>query len=539
MAMITAQTTQPDDTSTAAAYDDVPYASHPFPQTNPLSLQGVAKLFGLTAPIPDKARILEIGCASGCNILAIAALYPKSQCVGIDYSAKQIEQGKKDLKELGISNLELKHMSVSDITADFGLFDYIICHGVMSWVPRDVQDKILDVCKANLSKDGIAYISYNTLPGWNSIRSMRDMMLYHTERFSDPATKAQQARQILKFVSEGMRAKNNPMSAMLDRENTLLGKHPDYYLLHDHMEDNNFPFYFHEFMERAGQRGLQYVADVDLEKMFTGNLPTATAEILATSNDIVRTEQYMDFIYDRRFRSTLLCHNDRILNRNIDHTILLQGFLTSRFTYPADFKDHDISSNQSLPFPTPGGMTLNSSDPVVLAMLQIFMELQPQPIRIADLAERVQEKLRKAKSPLPQGDKTALENVLCTHALRNIFLGAMHFYLQDMPFIATVSEKPMLSALARNQAGRQGWITTQRQEAITLTIFDKVFIPHVDGTHSVKELEGILLPYFKSKALVMNDNNAPVTDIAVIKAKIPDIVKFTLQRFAELGLLVK
>ena len=525
-----------DTVSSHAAYDETPYVSHAFPQTNPLLLQGIAKLFGLTAPDPQHARILEIGCASGGNIMSVANNFPESQCVGIDYSKRQIEVGNADKAAAGIANLELKHLSVMDVTKDFGTFDYIICHGVLSWVPAEVQDKILEVCANNLSQDGVAFISYNTLPGWNHVRSVRDMMLYHTSRFADAPTKANQARQLLKFVGDAMKANSNPMAALLEQEFKLLSPHPDSYLLHDHMEENNFPFYFHELMERAGGKGLQYLADASLETMYSGNLPPEFAEVLATSNDLVRTEQYMDYISNRRFRNTLLCHKDRILSRNLQPDMLRDGLVRSYFTYPEGFAQHDITSRAQLQFKSPNNMTLTSDDTVNQAMLQVLMEHKTMPVRVADITAQVRAKLTNVKYA---GEEQALESRICSWLMRYVFIGAIGYLVQNFPCATSVSKKPAISKLARLQAAKQNWVSGKRQESLTLEAFDNVLIPFVDGTNDADALLKLILPHFASNQLTLNENGVPITDESVLKEKLVPVIANKLQRYAEIGLLEK
>jgi len=522
-----------------AAYDDVPYVSHAFPQTNPVLLQGIAKIFGLSTVSPDKARILEIGCASGGNILTLANNYPKSKCVGIDYSERQIALGKSEMAAGGITNLELKHMSVMDVTKDFGTFDYIICHGVLSWVAPEVQDKILEVCSANLAEDGVAFVSYNTLPGWNSVRSVRDMMLYHTERFADAPTKASQARLMLKFVGDAMRAKNNPTADFLEREFALLEKQPDAYLLHDHLEENNFPFYFHEVMARAGAKGLQYLADTSLDMMFSGNLPADVAKQLAASDDIVRTEQYMDYITNRRFRNTLLCHKDRILNRNIQPPVLQDGYVISQFSFPEGFENHDIASQQPVEFKTPGGMTLTSNQSLCLALMQVLKETKSAPVSVKDVFARVEEKCLKANIFKPGQDQKIVEEQTGLQILRYIFLGGIAFVLHPFHRVSVVSKKPMISKLVRHQAANQGWVSGGKQESVIIDPLDTKLIPYIDGTHDEAALNALMLPHFTSNEISMNENGQPIGNLAIIQERLANIIPDKLQRYAALGLLEK
>lgn len=521
------------------SYDDVPYNSYPFAQTSPELIQGIAKIFGLNAPAPATARVLEIGCASGGNIISIAARFPESQCVGFDYSKRQIDDGIKVIEQVGLKNVQLKHLSATDVTKELGEFDYIICHGVISWVPAEVREKIVQICSENLSKDGVAYVSYNTLPGWNSVRSVREMMLYHTAGYQTPAEKAQAARQVLKFVGDAMRANGNPTSAVVDRELELLNSQADSYLLHEHLEDTNHQYYFHEFMSLAGKFNLQYLAETSLEKMFSGNFSKEVAQVLATSADIVRTEQYMDYIYDRRFRSTLLCHKDRILKRNIDPMQVAEGYIYNRYTFPAGFASHVINSGTMCQFSAASGMTMSTDDPLVLALLQSLLEHSGAPVSVPKLVNATTEKLKKIKHPITGESKEIITGSLCEGILRHIFLGGIAFYSSAPNYATEVSAKPCVTDLARFQAENWNWCSGLRMEHFILNPFDKKMIPLVDGKHDKKAICAALEPHFASGELQMSENNQPLTDMQTVKQRIPEFVEASLQRFAELGLLVK
>src|SRR4051794_35074498 len=113
----------------------MPYESVPFPQTQPARLAAVAHVFSLAAPSPRTARVLELGCASGGNLIPLAAHYPEGEFVGVDLSQRQIDEGKARIERLGLKNIRLRQMSLMDLKPKDGTFDYIICHGVYSWVP--------------------------------------------------------------------------------------------------------------------------------------------------------------------------------------------------------------------------------------------------------------------------------------------------------------------------------------------------------------------------------------------------------------------
>jgi SAM-dependent methyltransferase len=155
-------------------YDQVPYESHPFAQTHPDRLATVATLLGM-APTPvEHCRVLELGCASGGNLIPMAAGLPESTFTGIDLSQSAIVAGQAMVASLQLTNIDLRHASILEADGELGIFDYIICHGVYSWVPPEVQDRILEICARNLAPNGVAYVSYNTYPGWHARGTIRE-----------------------------------------------------------------------------------------------------------------------------------------------------------------------------------------------------------------------------------------------------------------------------------------------------------------------------------------------------------------------------
>src|SRR6478672_1206206 len=163
-------------TAVATTYDDVPYLSKPLFSTHPDLLAAAGRLRGLKTPSPSSCRVLELGCAAGGNLIPMAYALPDSRFVGIDLSTKQIADGQAICRRLELQNLELAAVSIADVDSSFGKFDYILCHGVYSWVPPAIQERILWICRNLLSQNGVAYVSYNTYPGWHLWSIVRDLM---------------------------------------------------------------------------------------------------------------------------------------------------------------------------------------------------------------------------------------------------------------------------------------------------------------------------------------------------------------------------
>jgi SAM-dependent methyltransferase len=283
----------------------------------------------------ENCRVLEIGCASGGNLIPMAELLPESRFLGIDASARQVEMGQKVIEELGFKNVRLQKLDIRDVNLTLGQFDYIICHGVFSWVPRPVQDKILTICRDHLSPHGVAYVSYNTYPGWHMRGMIRDMMGYHAKRFADPAQRVAQARALLDFMAQAVAGQQTAHSVLLKTEVEALRQASDSYLFHEQLEETNDPLYFHQFVERAAAKGLQYLGEAEISAMWLGNLPAPIANTLrGLSTDIVQMEQFMDFLRNRMFRQTLLCHKNIQVQRWLKPVPLPAGIAGTRGCRP-------------------------------------------------------------------------------------------------------------------------------------------------------------------------------------------------------------
>src|SRR5687768_10414730 len=182
-------------------YNQMPYPSAIYPQTHPDRLATIGTLFGLSPARVEKCRVLELGCGDGTNLVAMAATLPGSRFVGIDLATEPIGRGNQMAQAVGLRNVDLQARDILERKLD-GEFDFIIAHGLYSWVPAVVRDRILEICRDHLAPQGMAFVSYNAYPG-NHLRDVaRGMMQYHARNFSNPLQQIRQARGLLKLVSQ-------------------------------------------------------------------------------------------------------------------------------------------------------------------------------------------------------------------------------------------------------------------------------------------------------------------------------------------------
>ena len=297
----------------AKSYDLMPYESKSIPQSHPARLAAIAKIFGLTANPVHTARVLELGCASGGNLIPMALNYPEAKFVGVDVSPKQIAAGQARVKKIGLENLDLHCKSFSDLGAEAGQFDYIICHGVFSWVTRALQDSIFELCQKRLSPVGIAYISYNVLPGWRMLQPLRDAFTAALPNGVEGAARAQEAAKLLSFLSVASPS-NGVYTQSLKAMAEKLQKFSVTYVAHEYLEETNDPCLFRDFAERASGFGLGFLGECEIQSMIVDHYGTAVADEIRrrSAGEAIATEQLLDLVTGRTFRQTLLVHSARL-----------------------------------------------------------------------------------------------------------------------------------------------------------------------------------------------------------------------------------
>src|SRR4051794_31276297 len=150
-----------------AGYDEVRYRGQAFPQTHPDRLALLAALHGLEAADPDACGVLELGCGDGMNLVGMAAASPAMRVVGIDAAAAPLERGRMVADELGLGERVRLEAGGGRELGDLGEFDYVIAHGLWSWVPPDVREALLAAMAGALAPAGVAFLSYIALPGGN------------------------------------------------------------------------------------------------------------------------------------------------------------------------------------------------------------------------------------------------------------------------------------------------------------------------------------------------------------------------------------
>lgn len=431
---------------------------------------------------PSCSRILELGCASGGNLLPMAWYLPGSTFLGIDRAAAPLANGQTLLELLGLANVELRRADILDLNpATLGEFDYIIVHGIWSWVNCSVQKQILNIISHCLAPHGIAYISYNTLPGWYPRNMVRELLLYGTRMIQEPEVRLVAARGLLEQLPAAWKGDENLIARYLFQEiNELRHAHPGY-LFHEYLEETNNPVLFSDFIRLAVSYGLNYLAESDLYTMFPSTLPEGAAPLVEFLEDLIDQEQYMDFLRYRYFRKTLLCRASVYLDRSLDLSRIREFAITA---YLLPVNGLDLTKIITEDFTSLDGTHFSVTHPLTKIALTYLAERYPDAIAFQTLEEIV----------LQRASLADLDNALhIEHLIGELFSlyahRAIRLTFTPENLYHGIPQYPRAHALARAQAAlRLEHIATIRHTTLEIDPLSGQLLQLMDGTRTVEQL---------------------------------------------------
>lgn len=483
-------TTVPETT-----YDEIPYPELAFPLTHPDHLAGLAMLHGLRPAPVTACRVLELGCAGGSNLIPMAYQLPGSRFVGIDSSARQIADGKRRIDRLGLDNLELITADLRELDASLGTFDYILAHGVYSWVPADVRDALLALCRRHLAPHGVAYVSYNTYPGWRPLQALRAGLIPLTSHSASANERAALARAALTGLAGAGTALNPPYDTLVQGYSRFelhlieqLGPSGNAYLSHELLEPVNSPCYVRDFVAHAEQHRLQYLTEADYAATYITNLQPMLRPLFAPlAEDLIAREQLIDTVRGRTFRMSLLCHADMPLNRGLRPDQIRPFFIAADLC-PLE-SAVDPRSAASLRFRGPEGLRFSTAHPLSKAALLELGQRWPQSMPFTALVNAAAQRLGLPSAPM-HTDVGKLAGTLLT--LFTLPAGPLRLQTVPDAFSSTVGTHPCVSAVARLQA-RQGMpVTNLCHRQVWLDPLSSSMVPYVDGSRSLRDLDALI-----------------------------------------------
>lgn len=529
-------------------YNDLPYESGCFPYSSPESISAIAIAYGLNPVDVATARVLELGSASGGNIIPFAIKFPESDVVGVDLSEEQIKEGCEIVEKIGINNLVLEAKDILTIDESFGEFDYIICHGVYSWVPEVVREAILRICQVNLSERGIAYISYNTYPGWKSKEVIRDAMLLGAQGSDDQVAALAKARDMYNFLDK-FAPQNGLLRNIIQQNQVVADGTQDHYLVHEYLEPVNEPCYLREFLNAIERYDLAYFSDAQPQATVLSNYDAAIAQpiIQKCQGDFEAEEQYLDFLLNKKFRKSLITRISQ--KQHFTRTLSIDNFkklyLSCHLHTPKKLMPDDTLQavgDESLNFKV--------SNVSYKALVKYLNRCHPSTVSIETLIGIAQNpyqafgakyKHLSANISNEQAEKVVLGFVTV------IFNRGLGYFSSQETQVATIknkkTDKPFISNKRRKWAhaveiaqGRQRY-SNLFHNSINLDKVGHLFISMCDGEHSYQDMFKKMLVGVQEGSIEFSQDGKKITDFKSNKKMLDIYLTHVWQNMSQYSVL--
>jgi methyltransferase-like protein len=301
------------------------------------------------------------------------------------------------------------------------------------------------------------------------------------------------------------------------------------------LEKVNEPLYFWQFVQRADAHGLRYLGEADFSSMFANNLREGVASTLERiTQDIIQMEQYLDFVRNRTFRQTLLCHAENSLKRTIGPESIERLSVASRLTPVSD--QLDARSADPARFSN-SKVTIETNSRIVKAALIHLADTWPAWVPFRLLLHAARSQIRSD----PVQDAKCIERdgqELGEQLIQFYASGAVELHAADPQFTLQISERPVASPLARLQAESSAQVTNRRSETITLAEMSWHAVQLMDGSKNFDEILDALVELVDKNVLVVQTDGKQVRDLGEARTIMGEAFQRELVQLSKCALLV-
>lgn len=503
----------------------------PIAAAQPDQLAAVAQLRGLTPADVAQARVLELACGDGGNLIPLAERYPQATFLGIDLSPRSIEAATSEARALELTNVEFRPASLLAIASSLGQFDYIIAHGVYSWVDTDSRRRLLEICRDHLAPQGVAYVNYLTNPGWQPHSVLGAAMRYEGRGRSSWAERLAAGRQLAEFLRASLDTELPYVDWLGGALSPVLAQTDDYvraqYLRPTHA------VYFREFLAEARAHSLEYLGDCTQGVRYTDYLHPQTERALdALMTDPLAKEQVRDILQNKGHRQTLLGHQGHSLER----TLLIERarglYLSARLV--AKEGGAEIDAPAPTTFTGADGLSVTTPVPAMKAAIVHLANVWPGAVEFGELVDTVVD-----AAALARGDDVPQEEVqrLRINLLQCCSGGIIRMHGAAPSFVTRISDRPAVGRLARWRSARSEIVTNRKHEQVRLDPVDRNLLQYLDGTRTVREVINVLAEAAERGTLVVVEDGreAPLERRReILRTMVPE----SLDRLAQHAFLI-
>jgi len=526
-----------------SVYDEVPYESRPIPISHVDRIALAARLRGMTPADTSRSRVLELGCAEGANVISMAFHLDEAEFVGVDASPKQIEVGLAARDRLGLDNLDLRVGDFASMTDELGVFDYVIVHGVLSWVPPEVRARLLALVAASLRPEGVAYVSYNCAAGWGPKAELREMLLQHTAALSTSEEKIAKTRAILSMLAGSPLKESSLHAAGLAEKATAALGHRDAYLFHEYLAEHNHAYRHREMLEVVEGHGLAFLAELAAASGIPGledRLRAGLEEQIG--DDPLQIEEMVDLMIGRAFRASLFVHREALPpdpnRRERGYEVAAEAYFRGQIEPEAKRLSLDREVAES--FTTPSGLKISARNHLLKAALLELGKWWPRGLTVDQLVERAN-LLLELRRVFASGETASDDDVagLCRDLYELCHLGHVEMALREPDVEIEVPERPRVSALTRHEAEHLDVVSNPRHELVGLDAYERRLVGYLDGSRTVAELADAMRAHLDAGDVVLHQEDGTQLEGDALAAAAPALLDNALGKLARTSLLTR
>lgn len=286
---------------------DMPYTYGFYTECAPGRLDWVALLRG-SEPPSDTRRVLELGCGQGYGLCVMAAANEGFHFIGVDFNPEHIAHARSLARRTGLKNIEFHEGDFIALaqqeTLPWPRCDYVIAHGILSWVNFEVRRAIFKITDRCLTPGGLGYFSYNALPGWLATHPVQHLMRQFADRTGVNAVSFESALKALQQLKDVNAAVFKAQPGLVNRLEQLQ-KHPKdqaNYMYHEYFNGAWSLFYSTQVADEALVGKLRYLGSATLPDNYDSMLPEAMRKVIDSAPDAAMRELFKDMLINQSFR---------------------------------------------------------------------------------------------------------------------------------------------------------------------------------------------------------------------------------------------
>ncbi len=440
------------------------------PASHPAVTGVVGRLAGLGPVDFGGMRVLEVGCAGGWNLLPVAAAFPGAECVGIDVSELAVSSAREVAAGAGLGNVRFEHADMGEWEG--GEFDFVIVHGVFSWVEDEMKRRLLARCREWLVPEGLAYVGFNTLPGWAMRKPVVEMVRAMVGR--DGLGETPEA--VLEGMFEALEGADSAYAALL-RETVQDMRAKGAVLEFDDFAPVCDPVTVAQFVTLAGESGMRWLGEAELSRTLPDGISKSGEEWLdKAAGDRLLAEQLADVLSGRTHRAAVLARADAQLPDRVSMQVVLD--LCARPLFGV------AESKGTMELLDRGGrVRARMTDKLARDWFAALAEVAPSCVPVGEVLEGVGKRRC--------GDLTNDLPTLARLVLDGARAGLLELRTEPVRVAREVPKRPMLDALRMAAARRERPLVDAFHAPCSFPEAHCRILQFIDGTKSAGELAAL------------------------------------------------